>query len=157
MTDILITTGGGDKDNIAGQILRELCEHSLAEVPVRYHLVIGKFNPNRDRLEQYASEHNSVTLHSDVKDMAGLMTACQLAVTAGGTTIYELSVLGVPFVCFSYAENQEGLTEWLGKQKKAGYAGKWHYAPEETRKAIGSRSEERRVGKECRSRWSPYH
>ena len=24
-------------------------------------------------------------------------------------------------------------------------------------KPIGSRSEERRVGKECRSRWSPYH
>src|SRR3712207_9432341 len=23
--------------------------------------------------------------------------------------------------------------------------------------AVGSRSEERRVGKECRSRWSPYH
>ena len=23
--------------------------------------------------------------------------------------------------------------------------------------AIGTRSEERRVGKECRSRWSPYH
>ena len=23
--------------------------------------------------------------------------------------------------------------------------------------AMGSRSEERRVGKECRSRWSPYH
>src|SRR5438093_7679469 len=23
--------------------------------------------------------------------------------------------------------------------------------------AIGARSEERRVGKECRSRWSPYH
>src|ERR1035441_5228431 len=26
-----------------------------------------------------------------------------------------------------------------------------------TRKITGSRSEERRVGKECRSRWSPYH
>ena len=23
--------------------------------------------------------------------------------------------------------------------------------------ALGTRSEERRVGKECRSRWSPYH
>ena len=23
--------------------------------------------------------------------------------------------------------------------------------------AVGGRSEERRVGKECRSRWSPYH
>src|SRR2546430_17222622 len=28
---------------------------------------------------------------------------------------------------------------------------------ENTLLAIGSRSEERRVGKECRSRWSPYH
>ena len=25
------------------------------------------------------------------------------------------------------------------------------------KEAKGSRSEERRVGKECRSRWSPYH
>jgi len=27
----------------------------------------------------------------------------------------------------------------------------------ETIQASGERSEERRVGKECRSRWSPYH
>ena len=26
-----------------------------------------------------------------------------------------------------------------------------------TKKALAVRSEERRVGKECRSRWSPYH
>ena len=26
-----------------------------------------------------------------------------------------------------------------------------------SKSALGSRSEERRVGKECRSRWSPYH
>ena len=26
-----------------------------------------------------------------------------------------------------------------------------------THKPVGKRSEERRVGKECRSRWSPYH
>ena len=29
--------------------------------------------------------------------------------------------------------------------------------PIEERKGIVLRSEERRVGKECRSRWSPYH
>ena len=28
---------------------------------------------------------------------------------------------------------------------------------EKTVNVIGTRSEERRVGKECRSRWSPYH
>ena len=30
-------------------------------------------------------------------------------------------------------------------------------APEEKERRILLRSEERRVGKECRSRWSPYH
>lgn len=138
VTDVLITTGGGDRDNIAGEILRELCEHSLAGKTIRYHLVVGRFNPNREKLEQYASQHSEVILHCDVRNMAGLMMTCQLAVTAGGTTIYELSVLGVPFVCFSYAENQEGLTGWLGEQGITGYAGEWHHAPEETRRAIGT-------------------
>ena len=33
VTDILITTGGGDKDNIAGEILRELCVlHNLPKL-----------------------------------------------------------------------------------------------------------------------------
>ena len=31
------------------------------------------------------------------------------------------------------------------------------YTGEETAERAGTRSEERRVGKECRSRWSPYH
>ena len=31
------------------------------------------------------------------------------------------------------------------------------YAPENNNKYGPVRSEERRVGKECRSRWSPYH
>ena len=59
--------------------------------------------------------------------------------------------------------------------RKAIIAGNWkmHYTPEEAVKVINElkplvkdatcdvvvcpRSEERRVGKECRSRWSPYH
>ena len=138
VTDILITTGGGDRDNIAGEILQELCEHSLAGKAVRYHLVVGRFNPNREKLERYAFEHSEVVLHCDVRDMAGLMASCQLAVTAGGTTIYELSVLGVHFVCFSYAENQEGLTKWLGEHGITGYGGAWHRDLAGTRKAIGS-------------------
>ena len=36
-------------------------------------------------------------------------------------------------------------------------SGKVELAPSLHGGAIGYRSEERRVGKECRSRWSPYH
>ena len=33
----------------------------------------------------------------------------------------------------------------------------WYGAPAQFYALLGARSEERRVGKECRSRWSPYH
>ena len=37
------------------------------------------------------------------------------------------------------------------------HTGDWKIDPEPSRIALVLRSEERRVGKECRSRWSPYH
>src|SRR3712207_8618278 len=42
----------------------------------------------------------------------------------------------------------------VGEQTVEGSAGSCVFAPKGTKHA---RSEERRVGKECRSRWSPYH
>ena len=33
------------------------------------------------------------------------------AITAGGATIYELAALGIPMLCFSYADNQQRLVE----------------------------------------------
>ena len=45
-----------------------------------------------------------------------------------------------------------------GISYEARYTGGEDNATELARKACGEgRSEERRVGKECRSRWSPYH
>ena len=41
--------------------------------------------------------------------------------------------------------------------KLIGYYEKHEYRNVETMKQYDLRSEERRVGKECRSRWSPYH
>src|SRR5256885_15863503 len=38
-----------------------------------------------------------------------------------------------------------------------GGLGKFVHELDEARVLVGGRSEERRVGKECRSRWSPYH
>src|SRR3712207_9164007 len=40
---------------------------------------------------------------------------------------------------------------------RAAAAGDAIVAPTATRRLLEHRSEERRVGKECRSRWSPYH
>ena len=48
--------------------------------------------------------------------------------------------------CIQESKLQEGQIDFAPE----GYYAYWNYAQKK-------RSEERRVGKECRSRWSPYH
>lgn len=132
---VLITTGGGDEDNIAGQILKAVDGGEQTQEKrqkINYDLIIGRYNPHLKELQKLAEERPRVRLHYDVKDMAGLMESCDLAITAGGTTVYELAAIGVPFICFSYAENQELLTQYIDRNRIAGYGGAFHRKPQET-------------------------
>jgi len=147
--NILITTGGGDLDNIAGQILKRIWLKNC-----HYNIVTGRFNPHYDTLLKLAEEYSNIHIYHDVKNMAQLMEQCDLAVTAGGTTIYELSAMGVPFVCFSYAENQEKLTEYIGKHGIAGYGGAFHKEPEQTLNVIREQILELQENVELRRKYS---
>ncbi len=124
---VLITAGGGDGGNLAWKLLRALYDGER-----EYHLVSGQFNPHFQTLKQMEEAHGNIHIHCNVKDMAGLMAAADLAVTAGGSTVYELAVLGVPFICFSCAGNQEPLTEYIGRRDIAGFAGAYHKNAGET-------------------------
>lgn len=130
--DVLITTGGGDSENIAGKILDKIYSDAFS-----FHLVTGRFNPFFRELKELEGEHSNIHIHHDVKDMAGLMRRCQIALTAGGSTVYELAALGVPFICFSYAENQEALVEYVGSRQIAGSVGAWHRDQPKTLETIG--------------------
>lgn len=130
---VLITVGGGDPENITGRILRELSDEGL-----EYHVAAGRFNPHYQALAQMAENHENIHLHCNVTDMAGLMMAADIAVTAGGSTVYELASLGVPLICFSCAENQEPLTEYIDLHNIAGFAGAFHKNPEAAAERMGS-------------------
>ena len=53
----------------------------------------------------------TVMIPEGVTDMAAYMASCDLAVTAGGTTVYELCAVGVPAVMYTMADNQQSLAE----------------------------------------------
>lgn len=119
--DVLITTGGGDADNLAGAVLDVIYRQDIT-----YHVLVGRFSPHFENWRERASATENLRIHYDVQDMAKLMCECDLAVSAGGSTLYELAAVGVPFICFSYAENQEALVEYIGQTGSAGCAGAWH-------------------------------
>ena len=64
-------------------------------------------------------------------------------------------------LCFEYQVDEREVKELLARMEMV-YLDKGETIasatlPEQSLYIIVSRSEERRVGKECRSRWSPYH
>ncbi|MCI8528292.1 MAG: UDP-2,4-diacetamido-2,4,6-trideoxy-beta-L-altropyranose hydrolase [Lachnospiraceae bacterium] len=124
---VLITTGGGDSENIAEKILKKLYESYL-----EFHLVIGQFSPHFQEMKELEKTYANIYIHYNVENMAALMKNCDIALTAAGSTVYELAAVGVPMICFSYAQNQEMLAEYMGREHIAGYAGPWHKNWEET-------------------------
>jgi spore coat polysaccharide biosynthesis predicted glycosyltransferase SpsG len=58
-------------------------------------------------------------------NMPEVLRGAKLAVTAGGTTLYELASLGVPMVMLAIAENQRPTCERFAVADAAGYAG-WY-------------------------------
>ena len=118
---VMITTGGGDEENIADQIL-DLVNTS----EIVFHVLVGRFSPHFEEWQERAARMDRLQIHYDVREMADLMCGCDLAITAGGSTVYELAAVGVPFICFSYAENQEALVNYVGERQIAGSAGAWH-------------------------------
>ncbi len=136
--NVLITTGGGDSENIAYRILETLQGYApKGDTEVCYHLIVGQYNPHYGEMRELEKTHDGIRIHHDVADMSGLMLQCDLAVTAGGTTVYELAALGVPFLCFSYAGNQEALTEYIGRKGIAGFCGAYHREPERVLARMG--------------------
>jgi spore coat polysaccharide biosynthesis predicted glycosyltransferase SpsG len=58
--------------------------------------------------------HNIEVL-AGVEDMAPLMAWADVAVSAGGTTVWELAFMGVPALLCIVADNQEGAVGALGR------------------------------------------
>ena len=121
---VLLTTGGADKYNLAGQILECAMEHPEAS-KLEYYVVSGSANNHLPSLQALESKYENITVCVAVEQMADLMQSCDVAITAGGSTIYELSAVGVPFVCFSFAENQKSLVDTYGANQWSAFAGNY--------------------------------
>ncbi len=78
---------------------------------MHYHVLTSRANSRYDALNTLAKEHSSVHIHTNVADVASLMASCDLAVSAGGTTLCELCAVGVPSVSYLMAENQRTAVE----------------------------------------------
>lgn len=123
---ILVTLGGSDPDNATSLVLRALQETKIADLDVT--IVVGGSNPHFETIKDLAATSLfKVRLLRGVSNMAELMAETDLAISASGTTSWELAFMGVPFATIVLAENQRGIAQQLeasGVSKNLG----WHNA-----------------------------
>jgi UDP-2,4-diacetamido-2,4,6-trideoxy-beta-L-altropyranose hydrolase len=109
---ILITLGGSDPNNVTLTVLTALKYLDLKRIEAK--VIVGGSNPHLDLLKSACDRlGDSVSLHSNVANMPDLMTQSDLAISAGGSTCWELAFMGIPSLLIVLAENQKLIAETL--------------------------------------------
>lgn len=119
---ILVTSGGADICNITGSLLEKLKDKGWFN-KTDFHVILGRFHQYKREIYEKWIDCPNVYLHENVKYMSEYMSMCDVAVTAGGSTVYELCACGLPSVMYTVADNQlsiahefdsRGLVSWCG-------------------------------------------
>lgn len=116
---LLITMGGVDVDNVSGDILTILNQASGLNLQ-KITLVLGSSAPHVQTLVKQSADMKVPTrILQNAQNMAELMSQCDLAIGAAGSTAWERCCLGLPTVMVVLADNQQTIAKTLVAQNAA--------------------------------------
>lgn len=121
--DILITTGGSDSYHITLQLLKMINNQRDRFNCVNICAILGRFNTDFDEISEIVRENKNITIMQNISNMHEVMSDSRVALTAGGSSVYELMASSVPFVVFGFSDDQEIFGTKLAEHGISTYAG----------------------------------
>src|SRR5581483_4978405 len=116
--NVLVAVGGSDPDNVTLRIMQTLRKVRAQGLNVR--IIVGPANPHRASLEEaLRNSQGGFELLSPVADMSALMAWADVAISAAGSSCWELALLGVPMVLLIIAENQRAIGTGIAERGAA--------------------------------------
>lgn len=116
---LLLLSGGSDPYDILAGMLRQIHRERYRKISV----VCGVYYPKYKELCNKYKKDENISIYQGVPDMKRFMQEADLAVSAGGTTLYELCAVGTPAISYSFADNQLGNVEKFEEDGMISYAG----------------------------------
>jgi len=121
--ELMITTGGTDPYNLTGKLL-DMVQQEDEYRHMRFNVLVGSSFTNCDYLGNLSNHHENIVLYanSDMShelpdiihsEVSEIMLRSDLAISAGGSTLYELAACGTPALTVILADNQEGIVHKL--------------------------------------------
>lgn len=132
---ILVTSGGTDLYHFCVSFLEAILNRPQWK-KVKIIVALGEFSADRDYLMQKYGQDERVKIVVNCEYMAQLMQEVDYAVTAGGTTLYELCAAGVCSSSYAIAENQLEVTQSFHRQGLVPFAGDFRSDPKGTMERI---------------------
>ncbi len=121
---VLVTLGGADPDNVTHKVIRALQKTGSAALEAV--VVVGGISPHFQALQSAASDSSvPICVVRDIRDMPSLMAWADMAVTAGGSTCWELAFMGLPGLVLALADNQRAVAQSMEAQGLGINVG-WH-------------------------------
>ena len=133
---ILVTLGGADPDNVTLKVIKAL--KLLNDPNLEVKVVVGPSNPHLKKLQSaICNLQSAIHILQNVTDMPSLMAWADLAISAGGTTCWEMAFMGLPNMIVILAENQRAIASGLNIKRIAANLG-WYddLSPDKIAKAF---------------------
>lgn len=114
---ILVMSGGTDPYHMTKKLPEAILESERLN-KFKLFVVQGIFAKEDELIKS-----DRVVYYKNIKDMANLMQQSKLAVSAGGTTLYELCACQIPTVTYSFVDNQIDNVKAFERLNAMPYAG----------------------------------
>ena len=117
---VLVTMGGSDPANVTTRVIAAI--EKIAGLDVR--IVVGGDNSRLKELREAALHSlSSPTFLTDVRNMPELMAWADVAISAAGSTCWEICLLGLPAIVIDVAPNQAPVAQELARLGAAFHIG----------------------------------
>ncbi len=120
--ELMITTGGSDTYHVTLKVLKKLLQHPFRKEQ-QICIVMGRMNTDAEEILRLTEPFENITVLQNISNMDEIMRQSKYAISACGTSIFELMASGVAFVCFGFSDDQVYFGERLEKFGNALWAG----------------------------------
>ncbi len=125
---LLVTSGGSDYYHFCKTFLEDFLKQEwLNEISIV--LIVGGLCDDKEELIQKYTGNSRISLFVNTDKMSELMEKADYAVTAGGTTLYELCATGLPGSSYVVGDNQERIVKSFDDYGLIRYAGDFRKDP----------------------------
>jgi UDP-2,4-diacetamido-2,4,6-trideoxy-beta-L-altropyranose hydrolase len=113
--NVLVTLGGADPGGHTERVIQALrvVGERFSEKKLSVRVVVGGANPRLDRLREIAETETGIEILSNVQDMGALMRWCDVAVSASGSTVWELALFQTAMLLATASKVEEPVASSL--------------------------------------------